>query len=153
MRKLILAFLICTSMSAFAQKTNFSGSWQLDTAKTVFGEAPKTIIPEKITVDQQSDKLLLGRINVNEQQQEQPAVAETLLFDGTPFQRTTGDSQVSTMLHWPSDTSFVLTRDGILKATETWTLADNGKTLVIDRSVEQKSNGFKYTIKCYYNRQ
>jgi hypothetical protein len=46
-----------------------------------------------------------------------------------------------------------LTRDGALKATETWTLTNNSKTLVIDRSVEQKSNGFKYSIKCYYIKQ
>ena len=41
MRKLILAFLICTTTAAFAQKTNFSGTWKLDTTKTQFGGGPK----------------------------------------------------------------------------------------------------------------
>jgi len=132
MRKLILAFLICCSTAAFA---------------------PKTLIPWTIKVDQQADHLLLSRINVDEQMQEQAPITETLSFDGTPFQRNNGDNQVTTTLNWSDGSSFVLTREGGQKATETWTLADNGQTLVIDRAVEQKSNGFKYEIKCYYTKQ
>ena len=153
MRKLILTFLVCTSLSAFAQKTNFSGTWQLDTLKTAFGEAPRSIIPKIIKIDQQAAQLVLTRISLNDQMQEQPAMMETLALDGTPFQKTPAATPVTTTLHWLDDSTLMLTRNGTLNATETWTLEDGGKTLFIDRSVEQKSNGYKYTIKCYYTRQ
>jgi len=153
MKKIIFAFLICCTTAAFAQKINFSGSWQLDTNKTAFGEAPKNIIPWNLTVAQQADKLVLTRVLLNEQLQALPPKVETLALDGTPFQQTAGDTQIVTTIHWLDDASLMLTRNGTISATETWTLEEDGKTLFIDRSVEQKSNGFKYNIKCYYTRQ
>lgn len=158
MRKLILAFLICTSTAAFAQKTNFSGTWKLDTTKTTFktesGPAPKDIIPWTVKIDQQSDQLVLTRISIDSAMHDLAPVKETLAFDGTPLQRKVSDAQVTTSLRWLDDASVKLDRNGgKLIASETWTLEDGGKTLVIDRTVEQKSNGFKYAIKGYYTKQ
>jgi hypothetical protein len=153
MRKLLLAFLICTSTAAFAQKTNFSGNWKLDTTKTQFGQAPKYMIPWKIKVDQQADDIVIMRTPLDTAMQEQAVVKETLNFNGSVFQQLSGGKNVTTKIVWPDDHSFTLTRNGSLNATETWTLEDDGKTLFIDRFVEQTSNGFKYEIKCYYDKQ
>jgi len=153
MRKVIFLILICSTTVAFAQKTDFSGAWRLDTTRTTFGQVPKWTIPKTITVNQQTDRLVLTRVNLNSDMQEQQAVTETLDFDGTPFLWTIGETHVTTTLHWPNDSSFLLTRSGNVNAKENWTLEDGGKILVVDRSVEQKSNGFKYTIKGYYDKE
>jgi hypothetical protein len=92
-------------------------------------------------------------VNINANMLEQPPVIETLAFDGTPFQFTIGDTHVATTLHWLNDSSIILNRIGNVIATETWMMEKGAKTLVIDRSVEQKSNGFKYTIKGYYDKE
>lgn len=152
MRKLILALLLCSSMAATAQKSNFSGGWLIDKTRTEFGKAPESVIPRSMKVDQQADKLMLSRINLNEQLAEQPATTETISFDGSPFVRNAATGKVTTTLSWLDDQSFKLTRKGSMTATENWTLEGSGKTLVINRSVEQ-ADGFKYEIKCYYNRQ
>ena len=154
LRTIIVAFLILNSVSTFAQKTNFSGNWTIDTIRTVFGQAPKTVIPKTIKIDQQADILTLTRISINAQFQEQAPVTEALSLAGTPLQRTVDGGQVITTLRWLNDTSLALTRNGVnFNATETWSLEDGGKTLVIKRAVEQKENGFKYVLKCIYNKQ
>jgi len=153
MRKLILAFLISTSMSAVAQKANFSGNWLIDKSKTNFDHAAEWVVPKIIKVDQQAGKLILTRINIDNQQQEQTPVTETLAFDGTPFQRTpTAGNTVTTTLNWQNDQSFILVRNGTQTATETWTQENNGKTLVVNRVVAL-ADGRQYTIKCYYSKQ
>ncbi len=152
MRKLIFTLLVCSSMSAFAQKTNFSGSWLVNKTKTDFGKAPESIIPKSIKVEQQSDKLTLTRINLNDALEEQPPITELLSFNGQPFVRNHASGTVTTTLNWLDDQSFKLIRKGSVTATETWTLADNGKTLLIDRNVEQP-DGFKYETKCVYDKQ
>jgi len=155
MRKLIFAFLICTSMSAAAQKTNFSGNWLINKTRTNFSRASAAewVVPKTIKVDQQAAQLILTRISTDGQLQQLAPITETLAFDGTPFQRVPASgATVTTTIHWLGDTSFTLTRKGAASATETWTLEDNGKTLVIDYSVDQADGG-SYKIKCYYDRQ
>jgi|ERR1700722_2261506 len=152
-KQLMIISLICSSISVLGQKTNFSGAWAIDTTKTAYGDAPQWVIPFSIIVEQQSDRLSLTRINRNENQETQSPVIETLLFDGTPFNRTPQSVPVvTTSLSWTDDHSFILTRQGTVTATETWSLADDGKTLVIDRHVKQGDN-LEYEIKCHYTKQ
>jgi hypothetical protein len=154
MKKILLILLLLSPVLAFAQKTNFSGTWQINKDKTDFAgaRAAEWVVPKTIKTDQQNDKLVLTRISVDRDMQEQPGIVESLPFDGAPFQRTSGDSKIYTTLHWINDNSFTLNRKGTLTATENWTLEDEGKTLVIDRSVEQADGG-SYKLKCYYDKQ
>ena len=63
-------------------------------------------------------------------------------------------------MKWDEDgQSFVLSSHGIRptgestgSATETWTLQNEGKVVVIDRSVTQ-ADGFQYSIRAYYDKQ
>jgi hypothetical protein len=80
MKKIIFLILICSTTAAFAQKTNFSGTWRLDTTRTTFSTGPHWTIPKSITVDQQSAQLVLTRVNINANMLEQPPVTETLAF-------------------------------------------------------------------------
>jgi hypothetical protein len=155
MKKLMFLVLLCSSVTAFAQKINFSGSWLINKTRTDFigSRAAEWVVPKTLKIDQQADKLILIRMSIDNQLQDLPPVSETLAFDGTAFQRTQASGlAVTTSLHWLDNTSFTLTRKGTNETEETWTLEDNGKTLVVDRNVEQ-ADGSKYEIKCYYDKQ
>jgi hypothetical protein len=153
MKNLFILLLVCISSSIFAQKTNFSGQWTINKESTQFGDVPQWVIPKTIIVDQQKVKLILSRTSLNEQSEELPAIVENLSLDGSPFQRTPDSGPVViTSMHWANDSSFALYRNGSNFATETWTLENGGKTLVINRLVEQ-DNGLKYSIKCVYDKQ
>jgi len=147
MKKIILALLICGSLHTFAQKTNFSGTWTLNSDKTDFGKAPQWIIPKTIKVDQQADELALTRTSLDQDLKELPPVSYTLTFDGKPLDYKGN----AITLSWPGNSTLHIDRKAAQSSAEDWTLEDDGKTLVIDRYVEQAS-GLKYEIKCYYSK-
>ena len=157
--KSIIIFVISISFTlmtrtAMAQKIDFSGSYTIDTSKTNFGQAPKWVVGKNLKVSQQKNRIILSIIGINEDLTERTPVTDSLQFDERPFQRPASDGLTTICtLKWVSDQSLVISRKtGKRSISETWTLADDSKTLVIDRSVEQ-ADGFKYTIKCYYDRQ
>jgi hypothetical protein len=152
MKNIIIILLLCNSTFAFAQKTNYSGTWQIDKSKTQFGDAPEWVIPKIIKIDQQTNKLVLGRVSLDEKLQEQAPITDTLSFDDKPFQRKDSITTVVTTLNWTDNNSFTIKRNGHNIAKESWSLEDDGNSLVIDRKVEQP-DGFKYNIKCYYKKQ
>jgi hypothetical protein len=155
MKCLVFTIFFCSAIGAFSQKTDYSGNWMINKSKTDFekSRAAEWVVPSILKIEQASDKLILTRISVNAQSEEQPAIVETLSFYGTPFQRKSGDATtVTTSLKWTSDESFTLKSKGVSTASEIWTLENGGKTLVVDRSVEQADEG-KYTIRCYYDKQ
>jgi hypothetical protein len=148
-----ISFTLMTR-TAMAQKTDFSGSYTIDTSKTNFGQAPKWTVSKNLKVSQQKSEVILSLTGLNEDLTERAPVTDSLAFDGTPFQRSAGDGLTTIcILKWVSDQSFVISRKtGKRSVSETWTLEDGGKSLVVERSVEQ-ANGLKYTIKCIYDRQ
>ena len=153
MRNILFMLLASISISAFAQRTNFSGTWEINKAKTNFAEAraAEWVVPRVIKVDQQAGQLALTRISTDNQMQDQPAITEVLAFNGTPFQRNSGGTQVTTVLKWTNDRSFTLDRKGASTAKESWHLEDDGKALVIDRSVDTGQGS--YSLKCYYDKK
>src|ERR1700733_11884929 len=114
MRNYFILFIFFISLNAVAQqKTDFSGNWLINKDKTNFGSAPEWIVPKSIKTDQQAGKIVIAKVSLNAQSEEQPAVVSTLAFDGTPFSRiqTNGPDVIST-LHWLDDKSFTITIKG-----------------------------------------
>src|ERR1700744_4288547 len=124
MRKLIFTLLICCTSAAFAQKTNFSGNWKLDTTKASFktpsGDAPKNVIPWSISVDQKATQMILTSVSLDSTLTKMTSVVETLPFDGTPVERKNPEKNVTASMHWFNDQSFSITRSGWNIASETW---------------------------------
>jgi len=156
MKKILLALLICASTTTFAQKTNFSGAYKLDTVKTKFGAAPKAVLPASIDINQDKDKLTLTETNFSG-----PANTKEIKFDGTVFTKELpGGKKATYQMRWSEDkTTFSLERKALnaegqteYGMKETWSSLDGGKTILLDRDVEQ-SNGMKYNIKGYFNKQ
>jgi len=160
--KFILSvFILFTTINtAFAQTTDFSGTYKLNETKTDFGQAPHTVLPIKFAVTQGKDQITFNRTTVNANKEEITGT-EILKFDGSIAERSLPDNGKRTAsLKWADNhqtftinsTSVNADQSQTTKINETWSLEDGGKTLVANREVEQ-SNGFKYTIKGYYDKQ
>jgi hypothetical protein len=151
----LIFFLVVGAL--FAQ-TNFSGGYAIDTAKTDFGQAPQWVLPVSFTINQQGTKVALTRYT-SDAHGNTNSYSEQLTPDDTVTTKITGNLSRKTILTWGTDqTSFTLiyfttdlTDKPLNKATEKWSLQDEGKTLVLDRLVEQ-ANELSYPIKGYYTK-
>ncbi len=150
---IIIVALLIYSIGSFSQKINFAGNWVINKSKTDFGNAPEFVLEKTIKVEQRNDKMDIARIRLDHQLNELPPMIQTLAFDGTSFTgpQPTGPDVTSEM-HWQNDQSLIINLKGASTAVETWTLDDGGKTLIINRSVQQ-SNGMKYSIKAVFDKQ
>jgi len=158
--KLLLCLLLTGSAVLGGKKTDFSGTYVMNKTKTNLGPAPEWILPRYIKVEQQKKTVVIARTGLNQQLEEQPPVADTLAFDGAAFVRKVGGNNVvSSSLNWNTDTSFEIDRKtindmniAVSTLKESWTLEEEGKTLVINREVVQ-ANGKAYQTRAVFDRQ
>jgi hypothetical protein len=124
--------------------------------KTDFRQAPQWVLPVSFTIDQQATKVTVTRHTLDAQGNTN-SYSEHLTPGDTVTTKITGNLSRKTILTWDtgqgSFTLIYFTTDAtdkpLNKATEKWSLQDEGKTLVLDRLVEQ-ANGLSYPIKGYY---
>ena len=141
--KKLLAFLIAPaillSFTALPDKANFSGEWKLNEGKSELGQF-QPFAPRKIKVEQKDDAITITKTSPSFQGDE-VTVSETLPFDGKDVENTVfGTSKRKASVKWSDDgQSLTITFNLLLdfngqttevKGTETWVLADGGKTLV-----------------------
>jgi predicted GH43/DUF377 family glycosyl hydrolase len=155
----ITLVLIFSVTILFAQKATFTGTYNINKSKIDFGQAPQWILPIRYKISTDGDKFVIVRINTDQNGTESD---RTLSFSSNnTFEYTApSGSKVKTTLQWSADgTQLTFDQQSVaadskqgLIVKETWSLADNGKTLVADRHVEQP-DGLKYDIKAYYDKQ
>jgi hypothetical protein len=159
MKKILFAAAMCLSATVFAQKNSFSGNWQINTQKTDFGKAPEWILPEKFTINQANNQITIIRLLHDPQLQAHVDTA-LLSYDNKVYEnRSYSNKKQSYSLKWDADqkgfsiTLHSLTDDNhpFSDITEKCSLSDDGKTLTINRKVEQAS-GLKYSIVAYYDK-
>ena len=141
--KKLLAFLVAPaiffSFTSFPDKANFSGEWKLNEGKSELGQFGP-YAPRAIKVDQKTDSIMISKIAPSFNGDE-VTLTETLPFDGKEIESTVfGTSKRKASAKWSDDgQSLTITYDIMLdfngqtteiKGTETWALADGGKTLV-----------------------
>ena len=153
-------FLTASSFYYAQPKSNFTGTWKINKSKMDFGKAPDYIMPTTFVIDQQKDKIVVEKISVN-QNNEEKKLKEQLLFNGSPFESgfPDGAKKVS-IIKWNDDgMSFIWSAENknaegavTSKISDTCTLDDGGKTLIIKRGVEQVGQ-FSYFIKGVYEKQ
>jgi hypothetical protein len=153
-----LLLLIAMTTGYAQQKTDINGTYTINKSKIDFGKAPEWVLPSRFKVVKEGDKLTITRTLVNEAGTE---TDRTYGFSGVaPYEYTVNDQKNTVTLVWAADKSgFTLHLQSITAEgkpgqsyTEVWSLSNGGKTLIIDRNVEQ-ANGVKYTIKGYYEKQ
>jgi hypothetical protein len=155
----ILLFLLSFNYLYAQQKADFSGTYAINKSKINFGSAPDYILPVTYKVVQGGDKLAITT-TLADMQGNETSYTENLVF-GAGASETLLKSGLkrSASVSWSTDKSaFTVVSNSISddgkqgsKITAMWSLIDGGKTLFIDRNVEQV-NGLKYNIKGYYDR-
>ena len=165
MKKLFAATIISAALVSFtvkSDKANFSGSWTLNEGKSDFGQRGARFATKAIKVDQKADAITISRTTPNFQGGDDITTTETLTFDGKEVSSTGfGNSTRKSSLKWSDDgQSFIVSsnttmdRNGqtfTFSGTETWTLGDGGKSLMITtvRTTQQGES----TTKAAYDKQ
>ena len=146
---LLLTFLACR---ASAQKLNFTGDYEVDLSKTDFGTAPQYVLPKKIKIEQANDKIIISRVQLDQNLAEQKPIVDTLTFDGKSFSRkNTSGTLTSSKLSWADNNTFKVEINGKSNTIEIWKLDISSHMLVLDRTVDQ-NDGFKYRVTGNYTK-
>ena len=160
MNKVILCALgLVFDVMASSAQTNFTGKWTINKGKTDFGQVPQWVIPMSFVITQAFQTITITSNSFKE--------------DNTPFDFTeklvpADTSTIQTLTHhilksficWDTkrNTFAVISEsrheDGSLSSTAnaSWSITDNGKTLIVNRSVRQ-ANGLQYELKTFYDKQ
>jgi hypothetical protein len=166
--KLVCFIALFIAFKVNAQTVNFSGTWQLDKTRTSFktsirnmvGTLPEYVLSRALRIVQTSSSLIIDRTNLTPMLEEKHYIQQ-ISFDGKSSQTlsATGNTEADSLDRKSNKTTLVIgittttpTGDPSFNVIETWSLADDGRTLVIDRQVEQH-DGTIYEIKGYYNKQ
>jgi hypothetical protein len=158
MKRALVLILWLLPFISMAQKTVFSGKWDLNLQNTDFQQAPDWLFPKSIEIKQKND-LIIIEAKIYDNQRLQHYYTETISFDGTTSETITYDNNKRmASLKWKEDNkSFVLSVRPVTAEdqsgpdfTETWSLENDGKTLVVNRMATQAND---YNIKAYYDKK
>ncbi len=168
MKKIILSIfaillgLCYLSKAQTILKTNFSGTWVIDLAKSQFGEIPAYTANKQLNVLQTAETLRLERLTVNDAGADSTA-KETLPLHGNSLVITGGDHRQRTITAKIPDDGNSLTIRIIVSepdepetvafdSNETWTLNKADQTLVIKKTVKV-TDGEDYAVRAVYNKK
>jgi hypothetical protein len=164
-KNLLAAVIVSSILVSFSTKEdrlNFSGSWAFNEGKSDFGQRGARFATKTIKVEQKDDAITITRTTPSFQGGDDVTTTETLGFDGKEVQGTGfGGSVRKSTLKWAGDAqSFAISstttgeRNGqsfTFSGTDTWTLGDGGKSLMIT-SVRTSQQG-DVTTKAAYDKQ
>ena len=136
---LLIVPAILFSFKTLPDKTNFSGEWKLNEGKSDLGQFAQ-FAPRTIKVSQTADSITISK-TAPSFNGDDVTLTETLPFDGKEVESTIfGNSKRKASAKWSDDgQTLTITFNLMLdfngqqtevKGTETWTLADGGKTLI-----------------------
>jgi hypothetical protein len=136
---LSIAPAIFVSFQTLPDKANFSGDWKLNEGKSDLGQFAQ-FAPRTIKVHQTADSITISK-TAPSFNGDDVTLSETLLFDGKEVESTIfGSSKRKASAKWSDDGQTLTITFNIMfdfngqqtevKGTETWTLADGGKTLI-----------------------
>jgi hypothetical protein len=136
---LLIAPAILISFNTLPDKANFSGDWKLNEGKSDLGQYAQ-FAPRKIKVTQTADSITIEK-TAPSFNGDDVTYGETLPFDGKEVESTIfGSSKRKASARWSDDGQTLTVTFNIMfdfngqqtevKGTETWTLADGGKTLI-----------------------
>jgi hypothetical protein len=150
----VLGIFLFSSIDVFAQKANFSGTWNLNEGKSNLGDS-QFRGSLKITATQDANALTLVRLSKGRNDEDR-TTNEKYALDGTEsqnsgFMNTVRKSKAS----WSADGK-ILTINSVMtferegekrefKSTEAWSLSADGKNLTIVSTATMQGGEFKQT--------
>jgi hypothetical protein len=160
--KRLLASLVALLLTtiAFAQKTDFSGTWNLKDQKSISGALYSNGVPKQIKITQAKDAFTLDMTTANAQGQD-VTTTESLAFNGKKFESTTASKRKKSIsITWDKEgKTFTRTSDLSqttdtskveIRYTDKWSI-DDGK-LMLDRKAENFLNGETWESKSVYQK-
>lgn len=147
---------VATATTSVSPKLDFSGTFLINKSKTDFGKAPSYVIPVAFSIVQTGDTIIISRMYVASPGGQN--VLTDTLSTGRTSKIKSGMVDYTSVLYWNKDKNqFTINRQVSLgndkvvgTIAETCALEENGKTLVLDKSVQ---GGVHYNIKGYYDKQ
>lgn len=145
-------FLLLTCTILHAQQP-INGIYKINTTKTQFGEAPQWSLPLSLKLSDAHGKITIIRHIADQSGSESDRTLNFGTGTTAAYSSPSGAQNKATLQWTAGHASLVLNNTSTgLSFKETWSLADNGQTLVVDRHVEQP-DGMQYDIKAYYDKQ
>jgi hypothetical protein len=142
-----LMLLLAVSTKAQDAKPNFSGTWNLDVAKSDFAGAPA---PDSIVYVIEHKDPTLKITSTQKSQQGELTNTRTLTTDGkesmNKMRTMAGEQDVKSMTTWSGNklaNAFKLDIQGVaIDVSETWELSDGGKVLSVGRDLKTPQGPF-----------
>jgi hypothetical protein len=154
--KRIFIVILLFPLIGLAQKTDFFGKWFLDKRKTDFKNVPEWVVPVSFDIKQRKDALVV-QTKEYDKDGNQHYNEESISLDGKTNEvllYNQSRKDVSMRLIENDSSRMLLTIHIIspentvgITYTETWSIEDAGKTLVVDRVAPLAD---EYSIKTYY---
>jgi hypothetical protein len=161
LRSVLLAFtmIVCSFLSANAQRASFSGEWKLDASKSELGEFSSRV-PLSIKASQKDDAITVTKTTPGFNGGEPMTTTVTLTYDGKVVESEGfGGAKRKSTAKWSDDgktltisSNMVLERDGQsfeIKSTENWTLTKDGWLSIVTNSSTPRG---EMTIKAVYTK-
>ncbi|MBL7744596.1 MAG: hypothetical protein JNN00_14090 [Chitinophagaceae bacterium] len=156
----IVAAAFLFSFTTIADKAIFAGSWTLNESKSELGNFGR-FAARKIKVEQKEDAITISKTSASPGGDD-VTTTETLTFDGKTSETTVfGGSKKKSVAKWSEDGktlsityTIAFERNGQtfdINGTETWTLADEGKSLSV-QTVSSSPQGER-TTKAVYDKE
>jgi hypothetical protein len=133
----LLAILLAPAALQAADKPDYTGEWNLNAAKSDFGQMPA---PEKLImkIQQTGDEIKLTQTQSGPQGER--TNDQSLIVNGQEQTRTTPRGEVKFTPKWDGDklvvNQIMKIQDNEIKIKETWALGDDKKTLTITRDID-----------------
>jgi len=139
-----LSFLTAALTLATAQaKTDYSGTWKVDTSKSDFGPMPPPdSITEKIVHEDPSLKVNVAQVGG------QGDMTYDMVYttDGKECVNTVGGNEFKTTLKWEGDNLVADTKGSFegneFTAKDQWVVSDAGKTMTVTRHISTSMGEF-----------
>ena len=132
-KTMVLAGLVLLMYAAMAQaKSDFTGEWKLDVAKSDFGQmpAPQSMV-QKITHNEPSLKVVSTQVSSRGEFTSE----RNYTTDGKECVNKMRNNEVKSTLKWDGDTLVINSKfsfqDNEITTTERWTLSGDGKVLTV----------------------
>jgi len=133
-------------------KSDFTGTWKADLAKSDFGPAPAPdSLIEKIVHQEPTIKVNYVQVGGTGD------VTSDMLYttDGKQSTNHLGDNEFKTTLHWDGDALVGDTTGSFdgndFTAKDRWSLVDGGKTMIVERHVN--ADGADFDMKMVFEKQ
>lgn len=157
---LAVAFVLCTAFGSVRPKVNFSGKWVLDLTKTDFGNLPHNWVYRQILVTQDSGAITIENL-ISRPGAKDSTSTEKLNFDGQVSEKAIPNPKGTEIRSTTAETSvdgasLIVTKiyalnqsgsTGKIKDTETWSLSEDGKELMITKRITNATAEIKAVYK------